>query len=162
MEVEMKAAQEHDVVTIKVTLDDGAPMLELKYVKGSNPADAAEKFIRDNNLPFSYLDEITEYIKTNIPEARNYGTYQPAKSTIQQVGVSLGDAVYISRFAFQKKDYEFPITLEDGRAFVLGYNVGDDPEMTVQKFCEDNKLPIKLLSQVTIKMRVLLISCPAF
>lgn len=98
----MKAAQEQDVVTIKVTLDDGAPMLELKYVKGSNPADAAEKFIRDNNLPFSYLDEITEYIKTNIPEARNYGTYQPAKSTIQQVGVGLG-VVDIFRFRVSEK-----------------------------------------------------------
>lgn len=31
---------------IKVALDDGAPSLELKYIKGQDPADAAEKFIK--------------------------------------------------------------------------------------------------------------------
>jgi phospholipase A-2-activating protein len=89
IEEEMRASQETETVTIKVSLDDGAPNMELKYVKGSNPADAAENFIRENNLPYSYLNEITEYIKTNVPEARNYGSYQPARtSNIQQAGVS--------------------------------------------------------------------------
>jgi hypothetical protein len=32
---------------------------------------------------------------------------------------------------------------------VLGYNVGDDPEFTVQKFCEDNNLPIKFIGQLS-------------
>jgi hypothetical protein len=54
-------------------LDDGAPTTEFKYVKGTDPADAAAKFIQDYNLPTSYLDEITEYIKMNVPEAREYG-----------------------------------------------------------------------------------------
>jgi hypothetical protein len=46
MEAEMRAAQDTDTVTIKVSLDDGAPNLELKYVKGTNPVDAAELFIK--------------------------------------------------------------------------------------------------------------------
>ena len=37
--------QEQETVTIKVALDDSAPNLELKYVKGSDPSIAAEKFI---------------------------------------------------------------------------------------------------------------------
>lgn len=31
---------------IKVALDDGMPSLELKYIKGEDPANAAEKFIK--------------------------------------------------------------------------------------------------------------------
>jgi hypothetical protein len=106
IEVEMRAIQDSDTVTIKVSLDDGAPNMELKYVKGSNPADTAENFIRENNLPYSYLNEIIEYIKANIPEAREYGTYKPTKtSNIQQKEVSFYSSrqyIYIHTY-FRKR-----------------------------------------------------------
>lgn len=42
-----------------------------------------------NNLPMSYLNEIVEYIKKNIEEARNYQAYKPSKpANMQQAGVS--------------------------------------------------------------------------
>lgn len=72
-DAELKAQQNKNTVTIKVSLDDGAPTTEFQYEKGTDPAAAAAKFIQDYNLPFSYLDEITEYIKMNVPEAREYG-----------------------------------------------------------------------------------------
>ncbi|KAI6181928.1 hypothetical protein M3Y98_00882200 [Aphelenchoides besseyi] len=74
MDAETKAKNDGDVVTIKVGLDDGAPKLDLKYKKGTDPTAAAEQFVSENNLPISYVNEISEFIKMNVPEARNYST----------------------------------------------------------------------------------------
>ena len=47
--------QDQQSVTIKVALDDGAPNLELKYVKGTDPAISAENFIRVRNTSVNYV-----------------------------------------------------------------------------------------------------------
>lgn len=41
-----KEQQDNQEIVIKVALDDGNPQLELRYKKGSDPAIAAENFIR--------------------------------------------------------------------------------------------------------------------
>ncbi|KAI6221872.1 hypothetical protein M3Y99_01527700 [Aphelenchoides fujianensis] len=69
---EAKSKNQGDVVTIKVGLDDGAPKLDLKYKKGTDPVAAAMQFIEENNLPISYMHEIAEFIKMNVVEARNF------------------------------------------------------------------------------------------
>ncbi|KAI6217184.1 hypothetical protein M3Y95_01232300 [Aphelenchoides besseyi] len=81
MDAETKAKSDGDVVTIKVGLDDGAPKLDLKYKKGTDPTSAAEQFVSENNLPISYVNEISEFIKMNVPEARNYSTISDGLTT---------------------------------------------------------------------------------
>lgn len=68
-ELERKEQQASETVVIKVSLDDGAPNMELRYTKGTDPTLAAEQFIQDYQLPVSYLNEITDYIVAHIPEA---------------------------------------------------------------------------------------------
>jgi phospholipase A-2-activating protein len=48
-----------------VDIEDGKPALKLPYNLSQNPYEAATKFIQDNELPMSYLDEVAKFITTN-------------------------------------------------------------------------------------------------
>lgn len=48
-----------------VDIADGAPPLKLLFNLSQNPYEAAEKFLADNNLPYSYLQEIVNFILQN-------------------------------------------------------------------------------------------------
>lgn len=48
-----------------VDIEDGKPPLKLPYNLSSNPYETARKFIEDNKLPISYLDQVTNFIVTN-------------------------------------------------------------------------------------------------
>ena len=48
-----------------VDIEDGKPPLKLPYNLSQNPYEAARKFIEDNELPMTYLDQVTNFITTN-------------------------------------------------------------------------------------------------
>ena len=48
-----------------VDIEDGKPPLKLPYNLSQNPYEAATRFIQDNELPMSYLDQVANFITTN-------------------------------------------------------------------------------------------------
>jgi phospholipase A-2-activating protein len=56
--------KEYDYV-FDVDIEDGKPPLKLAYNLSQNPYEAATKFIEDNKLPISYLDQVANFITTN-------------------------------------------------------------------------------------------------
>ena len=48
-----------------VDIEDGKPPLKLPYNLSQNPYEAATKFIQENELPMTYLDQVTNFITTN-------------------------------------------------------------------------------------------------
>ncbi|KAL2839907.1 PUL domain-containing protein [Aspergillus pseudoustus] len=56
--------QDYDYV-FDVDVEDGKPPLKLPYNLSQNPYEAATKFIGDNELPMSYLDQVTQFIVQN-------------------------------------------------------------------------------------------------
>lgn len=48
-----------------VDIEDGKPPLKLPYNLSQNPYEAATKFIQDNELPLTYLDQVANFITTN-------------------------------------------------------------------------------------------------
>ncbi|EJD73820.1 WD domain-containing protein [Loa loa] len=138
------AAQQNEVVKIKVALDDGEPHIELRYKKGSDPYDAAQTFLMENNLPASYMNEVAQYIIENIPEARQATNKKMAQSQSTQKVLVDG----------KEWDYVFDVTTEDGRVLKLPYNVGEDTNWAAQRFIEKHNLPIKFLEKVSTLLRL--------
>ncbi|CAL8577179.1 WD repeat protein Lub1 [Xanthoria parietina] len=79
-----------------VDIEDGKPPLKLPYNLSQNPYEAATKFIQDNELPMTYLDQVANFITSNTQGATlgqasqapagsdPYGTesrYRPGEST---------------------------------------------------------------------------------
>lgn len=72
-----------------VDIEDGAPPLKLPYNLSENPYEAATKFLGDNELPMTYLDNVTNFIventngatlgRSSAPAHGDFGTgrYQP-------------------------------------------------------------------------------------
>ncbi len=58
------AGQDYDFV-FDVDIEDGKPPLKLPYNLSQNPFEAATKFIQDNELPMTYLDQVAQFITTN-------------------------------------------------------------------------------------------------
>ncbi|KAL2787348.1 PUL domain-containing protein [Aspergillus keveii] len=56
--------QDYDYV-FDVDVEDGKPPLKLPYNLSQNPYEAATKFIGDNELPMSYLDQVAQFIVQN-------------------------------------------------------------------------------------------------
>ncbi|KAE8354825.1 PUL domain-containing protein [Aspergillus coremiiformis] len=56
--------QDYDYV-FDVDVEDGKPPLKLPYNVSQNPYEAATKFIQDNELPMSYLDQVAQFIVQN-------------------------------------------------------------------------------------------------
>jgi phospholipase A-2-activating protein len=48
-----------------VDIEDGKPPLKLPYNLSQNPYEAATKFIQDNELPITYLDQVANFITSN-------------------------------------------------------------------------------------------------
>lgn len=48
-----------------VDIEDGKPPLKLPYNLSQNPYEAATKFIQDNELPITYLDQVANFITRN-------------------------------------------------------------------------------------------------
>ncbi|KAL8834260.1 MAG: hypothetical protein Q9176_007586 [Flavoplaca citrina] len=79
-----------------VDIEDGKPPLKLPYNLSQNPYEATTKFIQDNELPMTYLDQVANFITSNTQGATlgqsaqapvgsdPYGTesrYRPGEST---------------------------------------------------------------------------------
>lgn len=60
----MHNGQEYDYV-FDVDIEDGKPPLKLPYNATQNPYDAATKFLQDNELPMSYLEETANFVIKN-------------------------------------------------------------------------------------------------
>ena len=58
------AGQDYDYV-FDVDIEDGKPPLKLPYNLSQNPYEVARKFVADNELPLSYLDQVANFIVTN-------------------------------------------------------------------------------------------------
>ena len=48
-----------------VDIEDGKPPLKLPYNLSDNPYEAATKFVQDNELPMTYLDQVANFITSN-------------------------------------------------------------------------------------------------
>ena len=60
-----------------VDIEDGKPPLKLPYNVSQNPYEAATKFIQDNELPMSYLDQVANFITSNTQGATLGQPQQP-------------------------------------------------------------------------------------
>ncbi|VDM62738.1 unnamed protein product [Angiostrongylus costaricensis] len=128
----------NETVRINVSLDDGVPNMQLLYKKGTDPALAfIHSHFEDYNLPASYLDEITEYIKGHVPEAAAAAVQPTQRVTVDG----------------KEYDYAFDVTVDDGRKLRLPYNLDEDPEVAAQRFVEKHNLPISFLAKVTGLLR---------
>ncbi|KAL9130428.1 MAG: hypothetical protein Q9217_001395 [Psora testacea] len=58
------AGKDYDYV-FEVDIEDGKPPLKLPYNLSQNPYEAATKFIQDNELPMTYLNQVANFITTN-------------------------------------------------------------------------------------------------
>lgn len=58
------AGKSYDYV-FDVDIEDGKPPLKLPFDLSQNPYEAATKFIQDNELPVTYLDQVANFIITN-------------------------------------------------------------------------------------------------
>ncbi|XGW12216.1 hypothetical protein V3C99_013144 [Haemonchus contortus] len=141
-ELERKEQQANETVVIKVSLDDGAPNMELRYTKGTDPTLAAEKFIKDYNLPASYLNEITDYIVAHVPEAAAAARKKHKVQPTQRVTVD-----------GKEYDYVFDVTVDDGRKLRLPFNLDEDPDVAAQRFVEKHNLPVSFLAKVSGLLR---------
>ncbi|KAI9793564.1 MAG: hypothetical protein M1816_007997 [Peltula sp. TS41687] len=56
--------QDYDYV-FDVDIKEGAPPLKLPYNLSQNPYEAATKFLQDNELPMTYLDQVANFITTS-------------------------------------------------------------------------------------------------
>ena len=88
------AGKDYDYV-FDVDIEDGKPPLKLPYNLAQNPYEAATKFIQDNELPMTYLDQVANFITSNTqgatlgqtqqtPASDNWGTgarYRPGDSS---------------------------------------------------------------------------------
>lgn len=68
--------QEFDYV-FDVDIEDGKPALKLPFNLSQNPYEAATKFIQDNELPMTYLDQVANFIITNTQGATLGHSSQP-------------------------------------------------------------------------------------
>lgn len=48
-----------------VDIEDGKPPLKLPYNLSENPYERARKFLEDNKLPLTYLDNVVQFIEQN-------------------------------------------------------------------------------------------------
>ncbi|KAJ5107822.1 hypothetical protein N7456_004497 [Penicillium angulare] len=69
--------QDYDYV-FDVDIEDGKPPLKLPYNVSQNPYEAANKFIGDNELPVSYLDQVANFITQNTQGATLGQSQAPA------------------------------------------------------------------------------------
>lgn len=79
-----------------VAIEDGAPALKLPYNLSQNPYEVATKWLGDNELPTTYLDQVTNFIVENTkgatigqssgPSVDEFGTgrYQPGDEAASQ------------------------------------------------------------------------------
>lgn len=95
--------KEYDYV-FDVDIEDGKPPLKLPYNLAQNPYEAATKFIQDNELPMTYLDQVANFITTNTQGATigqstqgpaasdpwGSGAYRPGEVGNTQASPSLG------------------------------------------------------------------------
>ncbi|KAJ3760799.1 phospholipase A-2-activating protein [Lentinula raphanica] len=56
--------KEYDYV-FDVDIQDGVPPLKLPYNVTENPFSAAQRFLQNNDLPLSYIDQVVNFIETN-------------------------------------------------------------------------------------------------
>ncbi len=56
--------EDYDYV-FDVDIKEGSPPLKLPYNLSQNPYEAASKFLQENELPMSYLDQVANFITTN-------------------------------------------------------------------------------------------------
>ncbi|EGD93202.1 polyubiquitin binding protein [Trichophyton tonsurans CBS 112818] len=77
--------QDYDYV-FDVDIEDGKPPLKLPYNLSQNPYDVAKKFIANNELPISYLEQVANFITTNTKGAV-VGPSQTGESTYQQPSI---------------------------------------------------------------------------
>ena len=61
-----------------VDIEDGKPPLKLPYNLSQNPYEAATKFIQDNELPMTYLDQVANFITANTQGATLGQAQEPA------------------------------------------------------------------------------------
>lgn len=71
--------QEYDYV-FDVDIEEGKPPLKLPYNLSENPYEAATKFLGDNKLPISYIDEVAKFIVTNTKGATIGQSSEPASA----------------------------------------------------------------------------------
>lgn len=80
--------QDYDYV-FDVDIEDGKPPLKLPYNLSQNPHQVATKFIQENELPMTYLEQVANFIMTNTQGASIGENTQPETSQAPASGASI-------------------------------------------------------------------------
>ncbi|KOS19465.1 Ubiquitin homeostasis protein lub1 [Escovopsis weberi] len=102
--------QSYDYV-FDVDIEDGKPPLKLPYNLSENPYERATKFLNDNELPISYLDNVAKFITENTkgatlgqptpsngPHEQGESAPSPPKALPQREYLSISAAKYDGMF----------------------------------------------------------------
>lgn len=67
-----------------VDIEDGKPPLKLPYNLSENPYERARKFLEENKLPLTYLDNVVQFIEQNTKGA-TLGETAPEQGATMEV-----------------------------------------------------------------------------
>ncbi|KAF5135103.1 Ubiquitin homeostasis protein lub1 [Metarhizium anisopliae] len=115
-----------------VDIEDGKPPLKLPYNLSENPYERATKFLNDNELPLSYLDNVANFITENTKGATlgqtqssgpdPYGTekrYRPGEAEPQPKVIPQKDYLSISAAKYEVSSGRKDAALNPGEEAVL-------------------------------------------
>uniref|UniRef100_A0A1I7ZHY6 WD_REPEATS_REGION domain-containing protein n=1 Tax=Steinernema glaseri TaxID=37863 RepID=A0A1I7ZHY6_9BILA len=129
-----------EVVTMKISFEDGGPMLDLHYRKGTDPAVTAQEFMMQHNIPSHHYTEIVEFIKQAVPDAGR----QESLAKRQKERVFIDGDIY---------DFALEVTLEDGREVKLGYNAGEDYDVAAERFVKKHNVHPKMIPHLSALLK---------
>ncbi|KAL7938420.1 PFU domain-containing protein [Trichoderma chlorosporum] len=152
--------QSYDFV-FDVDIEDGKPALKLPYNLSENPYERATKFLNDNELPLSYLDNVANFITENTKGATlgksapstgpdPYGTesrYRPGEESQSQPAKVLPQKEYLNISAAKYEAILNKISnvnktmMSSGRKDVA-LNPGEESTLQSSKAALDSSKPI--------------------
>ncbi|KAK0393204.1 hypothetical protein QR680_000096 [Steinernema hermaphroditum] len=130
----------NQVITIKVSLEEGAPLLDLHYRKGTDPGVAAQEFMLLNDVPQNHYQEIVEFIKQVVPDSARQETLTKRRKEV----INIDGEVY---------DFALEVTLEGGKEVKVGYNAGENYEAAADRFVKKHNLHPSMTSRLSAMLR---------
>ncbi|KZV96146.1 PFU-domain-containing protein [Exidia glandulosa HHB12029] len=127
--------REYDYV-FDVDIKDGAPPLKLPFNVTENPFAAAQKFLENNDLPLSYIDEVVRFIEKNT------------------AGVSLGasDSTYVDPYTGASSYRAGSAPSTGGQAYLDPYTGASGYRTTGTSAALATAVPAKKVLPVTVPL----------
>jgi phospholipase A-2-activating protein len=106
----------------QVDIEDGKPTLALPYNAGENPYDASRRFLEQNELPISYLEQVAQFIvreaggqkleNTGLSGAAQSPPSGPTSSAGPKQALPSTDYVLIPALNSERESYCLPFGLQ--------------------------------------------------